>query len=76
MLAECVCQSLHGEPDKSLDLNLLSQIPNQRIYRCGYCHSFLAYTEDVREWEVLLQADLETEIKTLYEPEVVQRAAT
>jgi hypothetical protein len=67
MLKHCACQSLQGKQVSTDNLQLLSQIPNQSIYRCTHCHSFLSYTEDAHKWEVLLQADLETELKALYQ---------
>lgn len=70
MSENCICRKLKGEPGKDTKLTLLSSIPNQRIYRCCNCHAFLAYTEDSEAWEVLLQGDLETELKNLYEPVV------
>ncbi len=75
MYKQCACQQLHGEPQPEAKLTLLSTIPNQRIYRCCDCQSFLSFTEDSQQWEVLLRGDLEEEIKTLYEPEATPRPA-
>ncbi|MDO6515302.1 MULTISPECIES: hypothetical protein [unclassified Neptuniibacter] len=66
MYENCVCRTLTGKPSPTTKLTLLSSIPNQRIYRCSSCHSFLAYTEDKDEWEVIMQGDLEEELKSLY----------
>ncbi|PIE20399.1 MAG: hypothetical protein CSA61_02370 [Neptuniibacter caesariensis] len=72
VLKQCLCLSLQGKPEEADNLQLLSQIPNQSIYRCMKCHSFLAYSENTQSWEVLLQADLETELKTLYQSDTFQ----
>lgn len=71
MSETCACIQADAKPEEMESFNLLSAIPNQRIYRCGNCNAFLAYTEKTQEWEVLLQGDLETEIKTLYRPEPI-----
>lgn len=68
MYENCVCHQLKGEPHHDANLTLLSAIPNQRIFRCGSCHAFLSFTEDSQQWEVLMQGDLEEEIKSLYRP--------
>ncbi len=68
MSENCVCHQLKGEPRNDASLTLLSEIPNQRIYRCGSCQAFLSFTEDRQSWEVLMQGDVEEEIKSLYSP--------
>ncbi|MGB0205544.1 MAG: hypothetical protein ACPF9K_10910 [Neptuniibacter sp.] len=62
----CACLEQVLESGDDSNLILLSKIPNQKIYRCSTCHTFLSYTEDLDQWEVLLQGDIEEEIKTLY----------
>ncbi|WP_299181392.1 hypothetical protein [uncultured Neptuniibacter sp.] len=74
MYKRCSCQTLQGEPTKDTKLTLLSSIPNQRVYRCCNCHSFLSFIEDSQKWEILLEGDLETEIKNLYDEEFSQSA--
>ncbi len=62
----CACLEQVAASGIESKLVLLSTIPNQQIYRCSNCNTFLSYTEDKKEWEVLLQGDIEEEIKTLY----------
>ncbi|WP_286240937.1 hypothetical protein [Neptuniibacter halophilus] len=76
MYENCACRKLEGEPDGSVKLTLLSSIPNQRIYRCCNCHSFLSFAEDNQTWEVLLQGDLDTELRNLYEVESTRETGT
>ncbi len=75
MYTKCVCHTLSGEPGEDSKLTLLSTIPNQRIYRCCNCHSFLSFTEDKEHWEVLLQGNLEEEIKDLYQSDASAHGA-
>lgn len=78
----CSCSSLDNSdvnssascPDEK-HLTLLSAIPNQKVYRCNQCHSFLAFTEDNAHWEVLLQGNAEDEIRNLYEQPSLQVSA-
>lgn len=60
------CPNAECKAQKANSLTLLSEIPNQRIYRCNHCQSFLCYHEDLNKWEVLLRNNLEAEIKDLY----------
>ncbi|KXJ51622.1 MAG: hypothetical protein AXW15_04360 [Neptuniibacter sp. Phe_28] len=75
MYENCVCRTLKGEPSQTAKLTLLSSIPNQQIYRCCNCHAFLAYIEDKNQWEVIMQGDLEEELKSLYCPSSNQTQA-
>ncbi|MGI1671812.1 MAG: hypothetical protein K6L74_16015 [Neptuniibacter sp.] len=63
---QCACLKDITEARDDSNLILLSKIPNQQIYRCNKCHTFLSYTEDLKVWEVLLQGNIEEELKTLY----------
>ncbi|WP_420599501.1 hypothetical protein [Neptuniibacter sp.] len=63
---QCACLKGITESKDDTNLILLSRIPNQQIYRCNNCHTFLSYTEDLKLWEVLLQGNIEEELKTLY----------
>ena len=80
--SSCSCSSLENSdanpctpsPDET-HLTLLSAIPNQKVYRCNQCHSFLAFTEDNAHWDVLLQGSVEAEIRNLYEQPSLQAVA-
>jgi len=69
MPKKCTCLQLDTAAATPDSLKLLSAIPNQKVYRCCSCHAFLAYSENTREWEVLLEPDVESEIKQLYQAE-------
>ncbi len=66
MNSRCACLEQAIESGDDSNLFLLSKIPNQKIYRCNTCHTFLSYIEDLDKWEVLLQGNIEEELKTLY----------
>ncbi|MGH1462593.1 MAG: hypothetical protein ACRBB6_11195 [Neptuniibacter sp.] len=67
MNGNCVCMNYNEAVVDNLNLTLLSTIPNQKIYRCNKCHAFLSFTDDLQLWEVLLQGNVEEEIKNLYQ---------